>query len=86
MSLIDASVEVQTALLHGFAAADSRARRFLAVRQDRLVWLIVIAIAVVIALGLMTAWFIYCRSQGAWPALNMPSFSSGGTWKVYCAK
>lgn len=55
-------------------------------RQDRFVWLIVIAVAVVIVLGLVTAWFIYCQSRGGWPALDMPSWSSGGTWKVYCAK
>ncbi|WP_295127309.1 hypothetical protein [uncultured Leifsonia sp.] len=86
MSLVDTSVGVQTALLRGFAATDWRARHFLTVRQDRLVWLIVIAIAIVIALGLATAWFVYCQAQGGWPALDMPSFSAGGTWKLYCAK
>jgi hypothetical protein len=48
--------------------------------------LIIIPIAVVIALGLLTAWFIYCQRRGLWPALDMPSWSSGGTWKVYCAR
>lgn len=55
-------------------------------RVDQAVWLILIPIAVVIALGLLTAWFIYCQSRGGWPAMDMPSFSAGGTWKVYCAK
>ena len=47
--------------------------------------LILIPIAVVIALGLAAAWFAYCQYRGLYPALDMPSFSSGGTWKVYCA-
>jgi hypothetical protein len=56
-------------------------------RHDRFVWLIVIAVAAVVALGLATAWFIYCQnSGGGWPALDMPSFQSGGTWKLYCRK
>jgi hypothetical protein len=48
--------------------------------------LILIPIAVVLALGLLTAWFVYCRRHGMYPALDMPSFRSGGTWKVYCAR
>jgi hypothetical protein len=56
-----------------------------AARKNDIAWvLIVIPIAVVIALGLMTAWFIYCQNRGMWPALDMPSWSSGGTWKLYC--
>ena len=61
------------------------AHSLLLVRRDSYVWLIIIAIAIVIALGLMTAWFVYCRNEGGWPALDMPSWTSGGTWKMYCA-
>jgi hypothetical protein len=56
------------------------------VRRDRAVWLILIPIAAVIAMGLFTAWFVYCQMQGGWPALDMPSWQSGGTWKVYCVR
>jgi hypothetical protein len=56
------------------------------IRTDRAVWLILIPIAAVIAMGLAAAWFIYCQSQGGWPALDMPSWTTGGTWKVYCAR
>jgi heme A synthase len=63
-----------------------RARDADASRVDQAAWLILIPIAIVIALGLMTAWFLYCQQRGAWPAMDMPSFSEGGTWKVYCAK
>lgn len=55
-------------------------------RVDRVVFLIVIAIAIVIAMGFMAAFIYYCQTKGAWPALDMPSFSSGGTWKLYCRK
>lgn len=56
-------------------------------RQNDVVWaLIVIPIAVVIALGLITAWFIYCQRKGMWPAMDMPSWNSGGTWKLYCKR
>ena len=57
-----------------------------AIRTDRPAWLILIPIAAVIAMGLLTAWFVYCQFQGGWPALDMPSWNSGGTWKVYCAR
>ena len=59
---------------------------FPSIRADRAAWLILIPIAVVVAMGLLTAWFIYCQTQGGWPALDMPSWTSGGTWKVYCTK
>ncbi len=56
------------------------------VRVDRWVFLVVIAIAIVIVAGLAVAWWAACQGQGAYPAVDMPSFSTGGTWKVYCAK
>ncbi|MCA4134124.1 hypothetical protein [Arthrobacter sp. M4] len=48
--------------------------------------LIVIPIAVIIAFGFVAAWFWYCQQRGAWPAFDMPSWQSGGTWKLYCAR
>jgi len=54
------------------------------IRTNRAVWIIFVAVAVVIALGLATAWFIYCQSSGGWPALDMPALNTGGTWKLYC--
>lgn len=56
------------------------------IRTDRPVWLILIPIAAILAMGLLTAWFIYCQYKGGWPAVDMPSLSNGGTWKAYCRK
>jgi hypothetical protein len=53
--------------------------------RDSWVWIVVIAIALVLAVGLMVAWWIVCQQQGGYPAVDMPSWQSGGTWKVYCA-
>ncbi len=64
-------------------AADMRSS---AVRADRWVVLVVIAIALVIAVGLAVAWWITCQNKGMYPALDMPSFNQGGTWKAYCSK
>jgi hypothetical protein len=56
-------------------------------RHNDVVWvLIVIPIAAVIFMGLIGAWFWYCQQRGMWPALDMPSWSSGGTWKLYCKR
>jgi len=56
-------------------------------REDRAaVVLIVVAVAVVLIMGLAAAWFMYCQARGMWPAVDMPSFSSGGTWKLYCSR
>ena len=85
MSVMEATALLQNRVAEAVAAGEERIRGLLVVRRDSYVWLIVIAIAIVIALGLMTAWFIYCRNQGGWPALDMPSWTSGGTWQVYCA-
>lgn len=86
MSLTRAAESIQAGMWELGANVESQTSRVVALRHDRFVWIIVIAIAVVIALGLLTAWFVYCQSRGGWPALDMPSWSSGGTWKVYCAK
>ncbi|MBF4615815.1 hypothetical protein [Curtobacterium sp. VKM Ac-1376] len=58
----------------------------LALKQDRVVVLVLIAIALLLAVGLITAWWITCQNKGMYPAMDMPSFSAGGTWKVYCRK
>lgn len=54
-------------------------------RQDRAVVLIVVALALIAAVGLAVAWWIACGNQGGYPAFDMPSWQSGGTWKFYCA-
>ncbi len=48
--------------------------------------LIAIPIAVILALGLATAWFMYCQRRGMWPALDMPNWREGGTIKAYCKR
>ena len=85
MSVIEATAVLHNGIAGAMAAGEERVRRLLLVRRDSYVWLIIIAIAIVIALGLMTAWFVYCRNEGGWPARDMPSWTSGGTWKMYCA-
>jgi hypothetical protein len=77
---------VETQLWKTGVAIDPRVQSLLSIRQDRFIWLIAVAIAVVLVLGVMTAWFVYCQSNGGWPAVDMPNFQSGGTWKFYCAK
>ncbi|WP_292714742.1 hypothetical protein [Microbacterium sp. 13-71-7] len=84
MSLTAATVSMQNNLASAIERGRERIGASLTVRQDGFWWIIVIAIAVVIALGLFTAWFIYCRSQGGWPAVDMPAWQKGGTWKMYC--
>ncbi|MCD2499481.1 hypothetical protein [Microbacterium nymphoidis] len=84
MSTADVNDRISTAMLHAIVGGEMRVHRYLTVRQDRAVWLIIIAIAVIILMGLMAAWFAYCRWQGGWPALSMPSWTTGGVWKLYC--
>jgi len=86
MSLTTMTATVHNGLRGAIETGEENARRMLSVRQDRYVWLIVIAIAVIIALGLATAWFVYCQAQGGWPAMDQPSWVNGGTWKAYCRK
>lgn len=54
------------------------------VRADRWVVVVLIAIALVAAVGLGAAWWIVCQNKGMYPAFDMPNFSTGGTWKAYC--
>lgn len=56
------------------------------VRLDRWVQLVIIALALVLAVGLMVAWWITCQNKGLYPALDMPSWNAGGRWKAYCAR
>ncbi|KGJ81780.1 hypothetical protein GY21_01520 [Cryobacterium roopkundense] len=60
--------------------------RLSAVRTDRWVVLVIIALALIVAFGLLTAWWIVCQSKGMYPALDMPSWANGGTWKAYCRR
>lgn len=57
-------------------------------KKDRVgpVVIIVVAIALILLVGFAAAWYISCRNVGKYPALDMPSFQSGGTWKAYCKK
>jgi hypothetical protein len=79
-----ASTYAQGALMINDLPARVIARFDPDVRKDRWVVLVVIAIALVLAVGLAVAWFITCQNRGMYPALDMPSFNKGGTWKAYC--
>jgi len=54
------------------------------IRRDSWVQLVVIGLALILAVGLAVAWWITCQRKGMYPALDMPSWNSGGTWKAYC--
>lgn len=56
------------------------------VRLDRWVQLVIIALALILAVGLAIAWWITCQKKRLLPAVKTPAWKSGGTWKVYCAK
>lgn len=56
------------------------------IRQDRVLILVIIAVALVIAAGVLTAWWITCQNKGMYPALDTAPWNAGGTWKAYCAK
>lgn len=53
-------------------------------RRDRWVVAVFISVALVVAVGLAVAWWITCQNKGMYPAVDMPAFSQGGTWKAYC--
>jgi hypothetical protein len=89
MTLTEAAVRATNgveSMLYATGQKLERARDAGASRADQGAFLILIPIAIIIAMGLMAAWFLYCQQRGAWPAMDMPSFNAGGTWKVYCAK
>lgn len=79
-----------SALTHVAAAAHSGTNGLsgpsAGLRTDKVVFLIAIAVAVVVVLGFAAAFLLYCQNRGAWPALDMPSWQAGGTWKLYCRK
>ncbi|TDN43369.1 hypothetical protein EDF64_10839 [Curtobacterium flaccumfaciens] len=80
--VLNGALRTQTSVADGIDAM----RRRVTLKQDRVVVLILVAVAIVIALGLVTAWWIACQNKGMYPAMDMPSFSAGGTWKLYCKK
>jgi hypothetical protein len=76
-----------TLVLSAPVQMQQRATDVLTRRQNDVVWaLILIPIAVIFAMGLIAAWFWYCQSRGMWPAFDMPSWQSGGTFKLYCKR
>ncbi|MCM6762578.1 hypothetical protein NB037_09140 [Rathayibacter sp. ZW T2_19] len=60
--------------------------RLSTVRTDRWVQVVVIAVALVVVMGLLAAWWMVCQQRGMYPAMDMPSLQRGGTWKLYCRK
>ncbi|MBT1546749.1 MULTISPECIES: hypothetical protein [Curtobacterium] len=80
--VLNGALYSQSAITDGVESMRDR----LALKQDRVVVLVLIAIALLLAVGLITAWWITCQNKGMYPAMDMPSFSAGGTWKVYCRK
>jgi hypothetical protein len=76
-----------TTLLTAPALVQQTAGKMLNQRQNDVVWvLILIPIAAILFMGLIGAWFWYCQQRGMWPAMDMPSWQSGGTWKLYCRR
>ncbi|WP_395821164.1 hypothetical protein [Curtobacterium flaccumfaciens] len=80
--VLNGALYSQSAITDGVESMRDR----LALKQNRVVVLVLIAIALLLAVGLITAWWITCQNKGMYPAMDMPSFSAGGTWKVYCRK
>lgn len=55
-------------------------------RRDRVVWVIVvIAIAVIAAVGLLTAWWLACRAIGKYPTFNVPAWGQAGSYRAWCS-
>lgn len=84
MKLENTTDAVQRTMLWSFSHAEDQLLRVSEMRKDSAAVLIVIGLALVAAMGLAAAWYISCRNQGMYPALDMPSFQEGGTWKAYC--
>lgn len=53
-------------------------------RTDRWVIFVVVPLALIVVFGVLTAWWIACQQKGMYPALDFPSWNSGGTFKAYC--
>ena len=78
---------LSTLMITAPALVQHRANELMMRRQNDVVWfLVLIPIAAIMAMGLIAAWFWYCQQRGAWPAFDMPSWSSGGTFKIYCKR
>lgn len=78
---------LSTMVLTGPALLQHRASELVSRRENDVVWaLILIPIAVIFSVGLIAAWFWYCQARGMWPAFDMPSWQSGGTFKLYCKR
>jgi hypothetical protein len=43
-----------------------------------------VPLALIVVFGVFTAWWIACQQKGMYPALDFPSWNSGGTFKAYC--
>ncbi|KTR94165.1 hypothetical protein NS220_10030 [Microbacterium testaceum] len=54
-------------------------------RRDRVVWVVVaIAIAVIAAVGLLTAWWLACRAIGKYPTFSVPAWGKAGSYRAWC--
>lgn len=78
----DARAHVTMALTLG--PASFAGMRMSTIRRDPWVVLVVVAVAVILAVGLVAAWWMACQSRGMYPAFDMPNWQNGGTWKIYC--
>lgn len=77
--------KMATMLLGAPALVQQTAEKMHNQRRNDVVWLLIaIPIAAILFMGLIAAWFWYCQQRGMWPAMDMPSWESGGTWKLYC--
>lgn len=74
-------LQVMSWYLTGQAASPQPAR----LRANHNPALILIPIAVVVALGLVTAWYISCRRHGLYPTLSVPALKSGGNYRAWCS-
>ncbi|MFZ7088966.1 hypothetical protein [Curtobacterium sp. RRHDQ10] len=79
--VVDTVVGLQIARARGLDAVIGRTE----VSRDRFV-VVILAIAIILAAGIAVAWWAACQSKGLYPALDMPSWNAGGTWKAYCKK
>ncbi|HKU10093.1 hypothetical protein [Sinomonas sp.] len=53
-------------------------------RTDRWAVFILVPLALIVVFGVFTAWWIACQQKGMYPALDFPSWNTGGTFKAYC--
>jgi hypothetical protein len=58
---------------------------FESVRVDRVVVLVVLALAVIVVCGLAVAWWMACQAKGLYPTVSIPAWKSGGIWRAYCS-